>query len=111
MPASPRLIAFSTAGTLGFDTFVGAIFRAAVALDRGATIPGVTQPVSVADLYEAALSAITPYCDNDRIGAAEAVAAAFTPDWPTWPPGAQEHAIAQGEALLIWLERLDPACN
>lgn len=102
---------FSPAGTLSLDTFVGAIYHASTALACDATVPGIARPVAVADMHAAALLAVEPYCDGDRIGAAEAIADALTSGWRIAHPQARETAVAEGNALLVWLERFDPALN
>jgi hypothetical protein len=100
-----------SAGPLTFPSFVGAIFHAGIALERGRTVPGLDRPLSMDQLFDAALRAVDPYCDGDRAGAEEAIAQALTSGWGSAPLPARERARSQGRALLIWLERHDPALN
>lgn len=99
------------AGPLTFPGFVGAIFHAARALERGRTVPGLDRPLSMEQLFDTALRAVAPYCDGDRAGAEEAIAEALTPGWGSAPLPARGRGRSQGRALLIWLESYDPALN
>ncbi len=99
------------AGPLSFDGFVGAIFHASSALHRDGAVPGIPGPISLTDMWGAALLAVEPYCDGDRAGAVQAIADGLNPGWRGWPPQARQAAAAEGSALLIWLEGFNPRRN